>query len=89
MCGDQVVDADGGNDIPGDGDDEVCDPGSFCPNGVPCNHNSALCPGQCLPAWTPTCTAECAAPYCGDGYVDLDGLDNDVDTLDDNEECDD
>ena len=56
---------------------------------MPCNHNSALCPGQCLPAWTPTCTAECAAPYCGDGYVDLNGLDNDMDTLDDNEECDD
>jgi hypothetical protein len=50
----------------------MCDVGSFCPNGVPCNHNPSLCPGQCEPRWTTTCTQDCKAPYCGDGFVDLD-----------------
>jgi hypothetical protein len=31
----------------------------------------------------------CKITYCGDGYVDLDGNDNDSDTTTDNESCDD
>lgn len=31
----------------------------------------------------------CKDPYCGDGYVDRDGRDNDIDKIEDNEACDD
>lgn len=34
------------------------------------------------------CTNNCLQRGCGDAYVDLDGLDNDIDSLEDNEECD-
>jgi cysteine-rich repeat protein len=88
-CGDLSVDSDGANNIADDSDDEQCDPGKFCPNGVPCSHNESLCPGACEVKFTPTCTEHCKSTYCGDGFVDLDGVDDDVLTTHDNEQCDD
>lgn len=88
-CGDGVVDPDGADNNPATiGDNEDCDNGKFCPNGVPCTNNPTLCPGQCITVFTTTCLATCKALYCGDGYVDLDGPDNILGTADD-EQCDD
>lgn len=44
FCGDGYADADGPNNILGDTDDEQCDAGSFCPNGVVCTNDESLCP---------------------------------------------
>ncbi|MDP2670663.1 MAG: hypothetical protein Q8O99_07355 [bacterium] len=35
------------------------------------------------------CLNTCKSLYCGDGFVDLDGPDNDLTTVADNEACDD
>lgn len=43
-CGDGLVDDDGTNNLTGDSDDEACDPGKFCPNGIVCTHDASLCP---------------------------------------------
>ncbi len=88
-CGDLTVDGDGANNIADDSDDEQCDPGKFCPNGIPCSHDESLCPGACEVTFTPTCTQYCKTTYCGDGFVDLDGVDELLETTYDNEQCDD
>lgn len=35
------------------------------------------------------CNSVCVVESCGDGYIDLDGADNNLQTVEDNEECDD
>lgn len=84
-----MVDEDGVDNIAGTSDDEQCDPGKFCPNGIPCSHDESLCPGACEVTFTPTCTEHCKLTYCGDGFVDLDGVDDLLETTHDNEQCDD
>lgn len=88
-CGDGITDTNWSNNLSWDSDDEMCDPGKFCPNGIPCTHDESLCPWSCEVRFTTTCTQFCKLTYCGDGYVDLDGVDDDIGTVYDNEYCDD
>lgn len=89
VCGDGYTDSNWINNFSGDSDDEQCDPGKFCANGIPCTHDASLCPGSCEVRFTTTCTQFCKQTYCGDGYVDLDGVDDEMNTAYDNEQCDD
>jgi cysteine-rich repeat protein len=89
MCGDWYTDNNWSNNTSGDSDDEQCDPGKFCSNGIPCSHDESLCPWSCEVRFTTTCTQFCKITYCGDGYVDLDGVDDNYNTVYDNEQCDD
>ncbi len=75
---------------------EQCDDGGVCSDdiNVACttadvsgcvDPNSAVC----LPVSGDGCSEFCQPERCGDGVLDLNGIDNDITTLDDNEECDD
>jgi hypothetical protein len=76
FCGDGIVDADGPNDEPGDADDEECDPGYTCPNGITsCNPYAANPCGGGLPCTLKCdpdnpCTDDCREPTC----LDSDGI---------------
>jgi len=65
--------------------------GSFCNDGTDCTRDSSLCPSgafECNPRSLGNCSPSCSAGTCGDDYTDVNGPDNILGTLDD-EECDD
>lgn len=49
--------------------DEQCDEWSYCNDGTPCTGEPELCPTECRPRYSDTCTDTCEFPYCSDGVV--------------------
>lgn len=90
-CWDGVTDSEWVDNIPWTYDDEQCDSGSSCVSTwESCSTNSAVCPewvAECQVKQTLSCTPSCSYWGCGDGFVDLDGLDGLLET-DDDEWCD-
>lgn len=68
-CGDSYVDVDGADNSVGTSDDEECDMGLYCPDGVSCTHDESLCPGECISRNTDLCTLICQIPECGDTVI--------------------
>ncbi len=91
-CGDRYTDPDGMNNQGGDYDDEECDEGSYCNDFVTdCSRDPSICPGgifECRPRLKNGCSGYCSDASCGDGTLDINGLDDLVLTEDD-EQCDD
>lgn len=90
-CWDAVVDSAWIDNVLGTYDDEQCDPWSYClSTWEECGANPWQCPWwvqACKLRQTASCTPACSYGGCGDGYVDLDGLDDVLETEDD-EACD-
>lgn len=98
-CGDEIIDSNGPDGIPGNADDEVCDEWRFCDDDatITCTNDSTICQsataltngsdGICRPRLIDNCTPACTASICGDRFIDEYGIDNDAWTYDD-EYCD-